>query len=120
MFNSFDSGDHQMIYTSIISLLIEKLFDLLRPQSFSFQMVSYFIDIFVKFSNLVHFTIVTIGLPVQNLKSLPGQRCQFLLPAFYQYFTIGTKYIIILPMNYHYFTSQNQLHKITSIYQSHW
>ena len=29
-----------MIYTLIISLLIEKLFYLLRPQSFSFQIVS--------------------------------------------------------------------------------
>ena len=49
------------------------------------------------------------------LRSLPGQSCQFLLPAFYQYFTIGTKYIVILLMNYHYFTTQNKLHKITSI-----
>ena len=40
-----------MIYTSIISLLIEKPFYLLSPQSFSFQIVSEFIDIFVKFSN---------------------------------------------------------------------
>ena len=39
-----------MIYTVIISLLIEKPFYLLSPQSFSFQMVSEFIDIFVKFS----------------------------------------------------------------------
>ena len=42
-----------MIYTLIISLLIEKPFYLLRPQSFSFQIVSEFIDIFVKFSNFV-------------------------------------------------------------------
>ena len=40
-----------MIYALIISLLIEKPFYLLRPQSFSFQIVSEFIDIFVKFSN---------------------------------------------------------------------
>ena len=40
-----------MIYTLMISLLIEKLFYLLRPQSFSFQIVSEFIDKFVKFSN---------------------------------------------------------------------
>ena len=42
-----------MIYTIIISLLIEKPFYLLRPQSFSFQIVSEFIDTFVKFSNFV-------------------------------------------------------------------
>ena len=42
-----------MIYTIIISLLIEKLFYLLRPQSFSFQIVSEFIDTFVKFSNFM-------------------------------------------------------------------
>ena len=42
-----------MIYTLIISLLTEKPFHLLRPQSFSFQIVSEFIDIFVKFSNLM-------------------------------------------------------------------
>ena len=38
-----------MIYTLIISLFIQKPFYLLRPQSFSFQIVSKFIDIFVKF-----------------------------------------------------------------------
>ena len=38
-----------MIYTIIISLLIEKQFYSLRPQSFSFQIVSEFIDAFVKF-----------------------------------------------------------------------
>ena len=42
-----------MIYTLTISLLIEKPFCLLRPQSFSFQIVSEFIDIFVKFSNFM-------------------------------------------------------------------
>ena len=42
-----------MIYTSIISLLIEKPFYLWRPQSFSFQVVSEFIDIFVKFSDFM-------------------------------------------------------------------
>ena len=42
-----------MIYNLIISLLIEKPFYLLRPQSFSFQIVSEFIDIFVKFSNFM-------------------------------------------------------------------
>ena len=42
-----------MIYTLIISLLIEKPFYLLRSQSFSFQIVSEFIDIFVKFSNFM-------------------------------------------------------------------
>ena len=40
-----------MIYTLIISFLIEKPFNLLRPQRFSFQIVSEFIDTFVKFSN---------------------------------------------------------------------
>ena len=50
---SIDSGDHQMIYTIIISLLIEKLFYLLRPQNFSFQIGSEFIDTFVKFSNFM-------------------------------------------------------------------
>ena len=40
-------------YTIIISLLIEKPFYLLRPQSFSFQIVSEFIDTFVKFSNFM-------------------------------------------------------------------
>ena len=42
-----------MIYTIIISLLIEKPFYLLRQQSFSFQIVSEFIDTFVKFSNFM-------------------------------------------------------------------
>ena len=41
-----------MIYTLIISLVIEKPFYLLRPQSFSFQIVSEFLDIFVKFSDI--------------------------------------------------------------------
>ena len=40
-----------MIHTIIISLLIEKLSYLLRPQSFSFQIVSEFMATFVKFSN---------------------------------------------------------------------
>ena len=40
-----------MIYTLIISILIEKPFYLLRPQSFSFQSVSEIIDTFVKFPN---------------------------------------------------------------------
>ena len=40
-----------MLYTMVISLLIEKLFDLLRSQSFSF-IVSEFIDTFVKFLTL--------------------------------------------------------------------
>ena len=42
-----------MIYTLIISLLIEKPFYLLSLQSFSFQIVSEFMDIFVKFSNFI-------------------------------------------------------------------
>ena len=42
-----------MLYTMIISLLIEKPFYLLRPQSFSFQIVSEFIDTFVKFSDIM-------------------------------------------------------------------
>ena len=42
-----------MTYALIISLLIGKRFYLLRPQSFSFQIVSEFIDIFVKFSNFM-------------------------------------------------------------------
>ena len=42
-----------MMYTLIISLLIEKSFYLLRPQSFSFQIVSEVIDTFVKFSNFM-------------------------------------------------------------------
>ena len=42
-----------MIHTIIISLLIEKSFYLLRPQSFSFQTVSEFIDTFVEFSNFM-------------------------------------------------------------------
>ena len=42
-----------MIYTLVISLLIEKPFHLLSPQSFSFQIVSEFIDMFVKFSNFM-------------------------------------------------------------------
>ena len=37
----------------VYSLLIEKLFYLLSLQSFSFQIVSEFIDIFVKFSNFM-------------------------------------------------------------------
>ena len=42
-----------MIYTLIVKSLIEKLFHLLSPQSFSFQVVSEFIDMFVKFSNFM-------------------------------------------------------------------
>ena len=42
-----------MIYTVIVSLLIEKPFYLLSPQSVSFQIVSEFIDIFVKLSNFI-------------------------------------------------------------------
>ena len=42
-----------MIYTLIISLLIEGRFCLLSLQSFSFQMMSEFIDIFVKSSNFM-------------------------------------------------------------------
>ena len=42
-----------MIYTIRISLLVEKPFYLLRTQSFSFQIVSEFIDTFVKFSNFM-------------------------------------------------------------------
>ena len=42
-----------MIYTSIISLLIEKPSYLLRSESFSFQRVSELIDIFVKLSNFM-------------------------------------------------------------------
>ena len=42
-----------MIYTVIDSLLIKKQFYLLSPQSFSFQIVSEFIDIFVKLSNFI-------------------------------------------------------------------
>ena len=42
-----------MTYTLIISLLIQKPLYLLRPQSFSFQIVSEFIDMFVKFSNFM-------------------------------------------------------------------
>ena len=41
-----------MINPLIISLFIEKPFYLLRSQSFSFQIVSEFTDIFVKFSNI--------------------------------------------------------------------
>ena len=48
-----------MIYSLIISLLIEKPFHLLRPQSFSFQIMSEFLDIFVKFSN---FYVPGVGL----------------------------------------------------------
>ena len=40
-------------WTLIISLLIEKPFYLLSPQSFSFQIVSEFINMFVKFSNFM-------------------------------------------------------------------
>ena len=49
----FDYGDRQMIYTLIISLVIEKPFYLLRTQSFSCQILSEFIDKIVKFSNYV-------------------------------------------------------------------
>ena len=51
-----------MIHTLIISLLIEKLFYLLRSQSFSFQIVSEFIDIFVKFSNFMSLGFCPEGL----------------------------------------------------------
>ena len=50
-----------MIYIVIISLLIEKPFYLLSPQSFSFQIVSEFIDIFVKLSNFI-FYVPGVGL----------------------------------------------------------
>ena len=42
-----------MTYTIIISLLIEKPFYLLRPRSFSFQIVSELIDTFVKSSDFM-------------------------------------------------------------------
>ena len=42
-----------MMYTIIISLLIGKPCYLLRPQSFSFQILSEFIDTFMKFSNFI-------------------------------------------------------------------
>ena len=42
-----------MIYTVIINLLIEKPFYVLSPQSFSFQIVREFIDIFVKLSDFM-------------------------------------------------------------------
>ena len=45
-----------MIYTIIISLLIEKPVYLLRPQSFSFQILSEFIDTFVTFSDFLSLT----------------------------------------------------------------
>ena len=50
-----------MIYTIIISLLIEKPFYLLRPQSFSFQIVSEFKDIFVG-EGFCSFQVVSGGL----------------------------------------------------------
>ena len=73
-----------MIYTLIISLLIEKPFYLLRPQSFSFQIVSEFIDIFVKFSNFMSW-----GRAFDSLFCLEGRvfvhndcpRGAFLLPS---------------------------------------
>ena len=49
----FNSQTRQMIYTVIVSLLIEKPFYLLSPQSFSFQIVSELIDTFVKLSNFM-------------------------------------------------------------------
>ena len=52
-FQWFDSGDRQMIYTLIINILNEEPFYLLRPQGFSFQIVSEFIDTFAKFSNFM-------------------------------------------------------------------
>ena len=42
-----------MLYAMIISLLIEKPFYLLRPQRFSFQIVSEFTDTFVKFYDIM-------------------------------------------------------------------
>ena len=42
-----------MLYTMILSLLIEKPLYLLRPQSFSFQIVSDFMDTLVKFSDIM-------------------------------------------------------------------
>ena len=56
-----------MIYTLIISLLIEKPFYLLRPEGFLFQILSEFIDIFVKFSNFM-----SRGRAFAALKSCPG------------------------------------------------
>ena len=54
MFNSLTLvHDCQTIYTLITSPLTEKPFHLLRPQSFSFQIVSEFIEIFIKFSNFM-------------------------------------------------------------------
>ena len=46
-----ESGDCQMIYTMTISLLIEKLFYLLRPHSFSFQSVRVYTDTFIDTSS---------------------------------------------------------------------
>ena len=49
------------MYTVIVSLLIEKPFYLLSPQRFSFQIVSEFIDIFVKLSNFIPY-VLGVGL----------------------------------------------------------
>ena len=73
-----------MIYTSIISLLIENPFYLLRPQSFSFQIVSEFIDIFVKVSNFMSRkwgfeSLFCPGIFVHN--DCPGGGKGFLLPS---------------------------------------
>ena len=64
-----DSGDCQMIYTVILSLLIEKPFYLLSPQSFSFQIVSEFIDIFVKLSNFIAY-VPGVGLLTPSVISI--------------------------------------------------
>ena len=56
-----------MMCTSIISLLIEKPFYLLSPQSFSFQIVSEFIDMFVKFSNFMSRGFVPGGMVMDEI-----------------------------------------------------
>ena len=52
-FNSLTLVTDKWYILKIISLLIEKKFHLLRPQSFSFQIVSEFTDTFVKLSNFM-------------------------------------------------------------------
>ena len=82
-----------MIYTLIISLLVEKPFYLLSPQSFSFQIVSEFIDMFVKFSNFMSrggafdslfcpgggflYTMIVPGGGFAPFKSCPGGGCGY-------------------------------------------
>ena len=67
-----------MINTLIISLLTERPFYLLRPQSFSFQIVSEFMDTFVKSS---YFMFRGVGLLTPCLVPMGGILYVMIVPG---------------------------------------